>query len=153
VQEARTVVLCGYTYENVGLMFLSRDSRYPDGLGNNAGRLGRHLMTKMWADVFGFFSDTVFNGHTGPAAQMWGMDDFMVADFDAPSHGFVGGATPNVENQRLEGARLPREARLRVGPVPRGTATPHHNGRVRPSESPCKGLRFDTQALVSYRVP
>jgi gluconate 2-dehydrogenase alpha chain len=55
-------------------------------------------MTKMWADVFGFFSDTVFNGHTGPGAQMWGMDDFMVADFDAPSHGFVGGATPNVEN-------------------------------------------------------
>jgi hypothetical protein len=91
-------------------------------------------MTKMWADVFGFFSDTVFNGHTGPAAQMWGMDDFMVADFDAPSYGFVGGATPNVENQRLEGACLPRQARLRVGPVPRGTATPHHNGCVRPSE-------------------
>jgi gluconate 2-dehydrogenase alpha chain len=101
VQEARTVVLCGYTYENVRLMFLSGDSRHPDGLGNNAGQLGRHFMTKMWADVFGSFPDTVFNGHTGPAAQMWGLDDFMAAEFDAPSHGFVGGATPNVENQRL----------------------------------------------------
>jgi gluconate 2-dehydrogenase alpha chain len=101
VQEARIVVLCGYTYENVRLMFLSEDSRHPEGLGNNAGQLGRHFMTKMWADVFGLFPETVFNGHTGPAAQMWGLDDFMAADFDAPSHGFVGGATPNVENQRL----------------------------------------------------
>ncbi|MDQ4127308.1 MAG: gluconate 2-dehydrogenase subunit 3 family protein [Actinomycetota bacterium] len=101
VQEARTVVLCGYTFENVRLMFLSGDDRRPDGLGNGSGQLGRHFMTKMWADVFGFFPDTVFNGHTGPAAQMWSLDDFVAADFDSPSHGFVGGATPNVENQRL----------------------------------------------------
>ena len=101
VQEARTIVLCGYTYENVRLMFLSKTGRHPGGLGNDAGQLGKHFMTKMWADVFGYFPDTVFNGHTGPAAQMWGLDDFMAADFDAPSHGFVGGATPNVENQRL----------------------------------------------------
>jgi gluconate 2-dehydrogenase alpha chain len=101
VQEARTVILCGYTFENVRLMFLSGDDRRPDGLGNGSGQLGRHFMTKMWADVFGFFPDIVFNGHTGPAAQMWGLDDFVAADFDSPSHGFVGGATPNVENQRL----------------------------------------------------
>ncbi len=101
VQEARTVILCGYTFENVRLMFLSGDERHPGGLGNGAGQLGKHFMTKMWADVFGFFPDTVFNGHTGPAAQMWGLDDFLAADFDSPSHGFVGGATPNVENQRL----------------------------------------------------
>jgi gluconate 2-dehydrogenase alpha chain len=101
VQEARTVILCGYTFENVRLMFLSKDDRHPGGLGNGSGGLGKHFMTKMWADVFGFFPDTVFNGHTGPAAQMWSLDDFVAADFDAPSHGFVGGATPNVENQRL----------------------------------------------------
>jgi gluconate 2-dehydrogenase alpha chain len=45
--------------------------------------------------------DTVFNAHTGPAAQMWGLDDFVAADFDSAAHGFVGGATPNIENQRL----------------------------------------------------
>src|SRR5215211_6893749 len=101
VQEARTVILCGYTFENVRLMFLSKNDRHPGGLGNGSGQLGKHFMTKMWADVFGFFPDTVFNGHTGPAAQMWSLDDFIAADFDAPSHGFVGGATPNVENQRL----------------------------------------------------
>lgn len=101
VQEARTVILCGYTFENVRIMFLSKDGRHPCGLGNGRGQLGKHFMTKMWADVFGFFPDTVFNGHTGPAAQMWSLDDFIAADFDAPAHGFVGGATPNVENQRL----------------------------------------------------
>ncbi|MDQ3910532.1 MAG: GMC family oxidoreductase, partial [Actinomycetota bacterium] len=101
VQEARTVILCGYTFENVRLLLLSGDDRHPGGLGNNAGQVGKHFMTKMWADVYGFFPDIVFNGHTGPAAQMWSLDDFIAADFDAPSHGFVGGATPNVENQRL----------------------------------------------------
>jgi gluconate 2-dehydrogenase alpha chain len=100
-QEARTVILCSYTYENIRLMFLSKNERHPGGLGNENGQLGKHFMTKMWADVFGFFPDTFFNGHTGPAAQMWSLDDFMAADFDAASHGFVGGATPNVENQRL----------------------------------------------------
>ena len=57
------------------------------GLGNERGQLGKHLMTKMWADAFGFFPDIVFNGHTGPAAQMWGLDDFIATDFDAPSSG------------------------------------------------------------------
>ncbi len=101
VQEGRTVILCSYTFENVRMMLLSGDGRHPKGLGNNAGQVGRHFMTKMWADVYGYVPGTVFNGHTGPAAQMWSLDDFVAADFDAPSHGFVGGATPNVENQRL----------------------------------------------------
>ena len=101
VQEARTVILCSYTFENVRLLLLSGDERHPDGLGNNMGQVGKHFMTKMWADVYGFFPDVVFNRHTGPAAQMWGLDDFIAADFDSASRGFVGGATPNVENQQL----------------------------------------------------
>jgi gluconate 2-dehydrogenase alpha chain len=101
VQEARTVILCGYTFENVRLLLLSGDGRHPDGLGNSAGQVGKHFMTKLWADVYGFFPDVVFNRHTGPSAQMWGLDDFIAADFDSAAHGFVGGATPNVENQQL----------------------------------------------------
>jgi gluconate 2-dehydrogenase alpha chain len=97
VQEARTVILCGYTFENVRLLLLSGDARHRDGLGNNAGQVGKHFMTKMWADVYGFFPDVVFNKHTGPAAQMWSLDDFIAADFDSAAHGFVGGATPNIQ--------------------------------------------------------
>ena len=101
VQEARTVILCGYTFENVRLMFLSADDKHRKGLGNNGNQLGKHFMTKMWADVYGYFPDVVFNKHTGPAAQMWSLDDFIAADFDSAAHGFVGGATPNIENQQL----------------------------------------------------
>jgi len=101
VQEARTVILCGYTFENVRLMLLSGDSRHPNGLGNNTGQVGKHYMTKMWADIYGYFPGIVFNAHTGPAAQMWGLDDFIAADFDPVAHGFVGGFTPNIENQQL----------------------------------------------------
>lgn len=109
VQEARTVIMCGYTLENVRLMFLSGDDRHQGGLGNNTGQLGKHFMTKMWADVHGYFPDTVFNAHTGPAAQMWGLDDYVAEDFDSASHGFIGGATPNIENQRLP-IQISREA-------------------------------------------
>ncbi len=100
-QRARTVILCGYTFENVRLLLLSGDEHHQDGLGNDLGQVGRHFMTKGWADVYGHFPDTVFNKHTGPAAQMWGLDDYIAADFDSASHGFIGGATPNVENQAL----------------------------------------------------
>jgi hypothetical protein len=67
----------------------------------DTGQVGKHIMTKMWADVYGYFPDVVFNKHTGPASQMWSLDDFIAADFDSVAHGFVGGATPNVENQQL----------------------------------------------------
>jgi gluconate 2-dehydrogenase alpha chain len=82
-------------------MVLSGDTKHPNGLGNNTGQVGKYFMTKMWADVYGFFPDIVFNAHTGPAAQMWGLDDFVAENFDSFAHGFVGGATPNIENQHL----------------------------------------------------
>lgn len=109
VQKARTVIVCSYTFENVRLLLLSGDSTHPNGLGNNTGQVGKHLMTKMWSDVSGHFPDTYFNAHTGPAAQMYTIDDFISADFDMGAHGFVGGAAPNVENQRLP-IQISREA-------------------------------------------
>jgi gluconate 2-dehydrogenase alpha chain len=101
VQQARTVILCGYTFENVRLLLLSGDAKHSQGLGNNHGQVGRHLIPKMWADVSGYFPHTIFNAHTGPAAQMWGLDDFISTEFDSYAQGFIGGATPNIENQRL----------------------------------------------------
>lgn len=109
VQEARTVVLCSYTFENVRLLLLSGDARHPSGLGNNTGQVGKHVMTKMWTDVSGYVPDVIFNAHTGPAAQMWSLDDFISEEFDSAAHGFVGGATPNIENQRLP-IQISREA-------------------------------------------
>ncbi len=109
VQTARAVVLCSYTFENVRLLLLSGDDRHPNGLGNNTGQVGKHVMTKMWVDVHGYCPEIVFNAHTGPSGQMWSLDDFISVDFDSAAHGFVGGATPNIENQRLP-IQISREA-------------------------------------------
>jgi len=108
-QMARTVILCSYTYENVRLLLLSGDGRHPNGLGNNAGQVGRHYMTKMFAHVDGYFPDQIFNRHTGPAAQGVVLDDFLSADFDSLAHGFIGGATLGAENQFLP-IQISREA-------------------------------------------
>lgn len=101
VQKARTVILSAYTFENVRLLLLSGDARHPDGLGNAHGGVGKHFMTKMFAHVDGFFPDTIFNRHTGPAAQGIVLDDYLSAEFDAYAHGFIGGATLGAENQFL----------------------------------------------------
>jgi gluconate 2-dehydrogenase alpha chain len=101
VQEADTVILAGYTYENVRLLFLSGDDKRPSGLGNASGQLGRHYMTKMFAHVDGFFPDTIFNRHTGPAAQGVVVDDYLADEFDSVGVGFLGGATLGAENQFL----------------------------------------------------
>lgn len=110
VQAARTVVLGGYTLENVRLLLLSGGARHQDGLGNTTGQVGRHLITKMWMDVYGDCPGVIFNAHTGPSGQMCGLDDFVSEGFDCVSHGFVGGATPNIENQRLP-IQIAREVR------------------------------------------
>lgn len=90
VQKARIVILCSYTYENVGS--LSGDTKHADGLGNNAGQVGKHYMTKMFAHVNGFFSGIVFNRHTGRAAQGVVLDDLLSVEyFDSYAHGFIGG--------------------------------------------------------------
>ena len=101
VQRAETVILCSYTWENVRLMFLSGSDRHPDGLGNSTGQLGKHLMVKMFCHVDGHFPETIFNRHTGPAAQAIVLDDYVSKDFDSFSHGFIGGATLGAENQFL----------------------------------------------------
>ena len=67
---------------------------------DNRGQVGKHFMTKM-CRCLSLLPDVVFNKHTGPAAQMWSLDDFIAAEFDSAAHGFIGGATPNIENQQL----------------------------------------------------
>jgi gluconate 2-dehydrogenase alpha chain len=100
-QLADTVVLAAYTFENVRLLFLSGDDRHADGLGNVTGQLGKHFMSKMFPHVDGYFPNTIFNRHTGPAAQAVVLDDFLDASFDCGAHGFLGGATLGAENQFL----------------------------------------------------
>jgi gluconate 2-dehydrogenase alpha chain len=101
-QLADTVILCSYTWENLRLLFLSADAMHPDGLGNNSGQLGKHLMIKMFAHVGGYFPVQTFNRHMGPAAQGVVLDDYLHEGFDSVAEGgFIGGMTLGAENQFL----------------------------------------------------
>jgi gluconate 2-dehydrogenase alpha chain len=108
-QKAKIVILSAYTFESLRLLFVSGDSRRPDGLGNNRAQLGKHFMTKMFAHVDGYFPGTIFNRHTGPAAQGLVLDDFFASEFDSLKHGFIGGATLGAEQQFLP-IQISREA-------------------------------------------
>lgn len=102
VQRADVVILCAYTFENVRLLFLSADDKHPDGLGNNTGQLGKHLMIKQFTHVDGEVPGVVFNRHTGPAAQAMILDDYLAPSFDSmAAGGFIGGGTLGAENQFL----------------------------------------------------
>jgi gluconate 2-dehydrogenase alpha chain len=108
-QRARTVILGAYTFENIRLMYLSNGGKHPTGIGNQRGQLGRYFMTKMFAHVDGFFPNTIFNRHTGPAAQGVVLDDFLSTGFDSVNEGFIGGATLGAEQQFLP-IQISREA-------------------------------------------
>lgn len=101
VQEARTVIVCTYTWENVRLLLMSGGDKHQNGLGNNNGQLGKHFMAKTSTHLGGLFEGENWNRHTGPAGQAVIVDDLLSVDFDSGSHGFVGGGSAGLEMQTL----------------------------------------------------
>jgi choline dehydrogenase-like flavoprotein len=58
-QRARNVVIAGYAIETPRLLLNSASSRYPDGLGNSSGLLGRNLMVQANQAVWGLLDREV----------------------------------------------------------------------------------------------
>jgi choline dehydrogenase-like flavoprotein len=52
-QKAKHVVVAGYAIETPRLLLNSASARYPDGLANSSGFVGRHLMTQSNQAVYG----------------------------------------------------------------------------------------------------
>ncbi|CAH1660787.1 MULTISPECIES: GMC family oxidoreductase [unclassified Chelatococcus] len=98
--HARAVILSAYTFENVRLMFLSGDTKRPEGLGNSSGQLGQHFMTKQFPSVYGWYPGQSFNRHTGPGAQGLVVEDMLTPGFMARER-LAGGGTLSTENQLL----------------------------------------------------
>lgn len=85
-QKARVVCVAGNSYESPRLLLHSASAKYPDGLANSSGQVGRNYMRHMTGSVYGIFDNPVnmFRGTT-----MAGIcSDESVHD---PSRGFVGG--------------------------------------------------------------
>ena len=85
-QKARLVCIAGNSIETPRLLLNSESARFPDGLANSSGAVGKHHMMHVNAQVFGIFEQPV-NFHRGRVGA-GSIEDETVFD---PSRGFAGG--------------------------------------------------------------
>src|SRR5229473_7788110 len=104
--EAEIVVLGTFIYDNTRLLLLSKTDRFPNGLANSSGHVGRHLMTHFRPTVFLAFDDRHINIYMGPSAQKHSIDDFNADNFDHAGLGFIRGAQISVGTPNLEGGPI-----------------------------------------------
>jgi gluconate 2-dehydrogenase alpha chain len=114
-QPAGTIVLASYVFENVRLLLLSTSRRFPNGLGNNSGQVGRNFIPRQFPSVYGVIAGRRLNRFMGPIGQGQTIDDFNADNFDHGGRGFIRGGRLGVSHQFL-----PIEASGRIPPdVPR----------------------------------
>src|SRR5262249_35664946 len=100
--EAEIVILAPFIYDNVRLLLLSRTEKFPNGLANSSGQVGRHLMSHIGARVFAAFDGRLINLYMGPSAQRHTIDDFNADNFDHSGLGFIRGAQISAAPADLE---------------------------------------------------
>ena len=85
-QKARIVAVAGNSIESPRLLLNSNSSKFPDGLANSSGKVGKYYMRHMTGSVYAVFDKPV---HMWRGTTMAGIvrDE---ARFD-PARGFVGG--------------------------------------------------------------
>src|SRR5215831_9368509 len=90
--EAELVILSPFIYDNTRLLLLSKTDRFPNGLANSSGEVGKHLTAHMMANVLVAFDDRYVNVFMGPSAQKHTIDDFNADNFDHAGVGFIRGS-------------------------------------------------------------
>jgi gluconate 2-dehydrogenase alpha chain len=98
-QPAKAVLLGAYTYENVRLLLLSKSQRYPNGLSNNHGQVGRHYFSHQMGAVSALFPFDL-NTWYGAIAQGVVVDEWADDNFDHAGLGFIGGASIHMYHER-----------------------------------------------------
>jgi gluconate 2-dehydrogenase alpha chain len=96
--RAKQFMLASYTFENVRLLLHSRSSRFPNGLCNNYGQVGKHFMIHTFDGVAAWFKDE-FTNRVGNHGQRICIDDLNADNFDHSGLGFIGGAQIFVPNE------------------------------------------------------
>ena len=104
--EADIVIVAPFIYDNTRLMLLSKTDKFPNGLANSSGHLGKHIMAHMMANVFVTFDDRYVNNFMGPSAQKHTIDDFNADNFDHAGLGFIRGAQLSIGTPNLEGGPI-----------------------------------------------
>jgi gluconate 2-dehydrogenase alpha chain len=114
--EAEIVIVAPFIYDAVRLLLLSRTDRFPNGLANSNGHLGRHIMSHIGTRVFSIFDDRHINIYMGPNAQKHTIDDFNADNFDHKDLGFIRGAQISAGPPGIEGG--PIAAAVTMNPPP-----------------------------------
>jgi gluconate 2-dehydrogenase alpha chain len=104
--EADLVIVAPFIYDNTRLMLLSKTEKFPNGLANSSGHLGKHVMAHIMAPVFAKFDDRHVNNYMGPSAQKHTVDDYNADNFDHSGLGFIRGAQLSVGTPNLEGGPI-----------------------------------------------
>ena len=118
--EAELVILAPFIYDNVRLLLLSKSEKFPEGLANSSGQVGKHLMAHIGARAFAAFDDRHVNIYMGPSAQKHTLDDFNADNFDHGGLGFIRGAQISSGPAGLEGGPIGTAMNMNPPPgVPR----------------------------------
>jgi gluconate 2-dehydrogenase alpha chain len=100
--EAELVIVAPFIYDNTRLLLISKTEKFPNGLANSSGQVGKHLMAHIGARVFATFDDRRINIFMGPSAQRHSLDDFNADNFDQGGLGFIRGGQISVVPAALE---------------------------------------------------
>ena len=114
--EADIVILAPFIYDNTRLLLLSRTPKFPNGLANSSGEVGKHIMAHVGTKVLAAFDDRFINNYMGPNAQKFAFDDFNADNFDHAGAGFIRGSNVAVATSNLEGG--PIAGALSLNPPP-----------------------------------
>ena len=104
--EAELVILSPFIYDNTRLLLLSKTDRFPNGLANSSGEVGKHLMAHMMPNVFVAFDDRYVNVFMGPSAQKHTIDDFNADNFDHHGVNFIRGSQISIGTINLQGGPI-----------------------------------------------
>jgi choline dehydrogenase-like flavoprotein len=86
LQRAKVVVVCANGVETPRLLLMSKSNRFPHGLANSSGLVGKHLMWDNGAQVCGYFEHPLNEYKSIQVTRV--LHDYYRAD---PKRGFYGG--------------------------------------------------------------
>src|ERR1700757_5104751 len=104
--EAELVILSPFIYDNTRLLLLSKTDKFPNGLANSSGQVGKHLTAHMMPNVLVAFDDRYVNVFMGPSAQKHTIDDFNADNFDHADGGFIRGSQISIGTIGLQGGPI-----------------------------------------------
>ena len=104
--EAELVILSPFIYNNTRLLLLSKTDKFPNGLANSSGEVGKHLTAHMMPNVFVAFDDRYVNVFMGPSAQKHTIDDFNADNFDHGGVGFIRGSQISIGTISVQGGPI-----------------------------------------------